>query len=64
MENGVLLCEHHHVIVHRQGWHIQFDARGHPEFIRFLAVSSGFGDQVGVIPAWWVDEGVMVSLGP
>ncbi|MGH3888139.1 MAG: DNA methyltransferase [Pseudonocardiaceae bacterium] len=27
-----------------------------------LAVSSGFGDQVGVDPAWRVDEGVMVSL--
>jgi hypothetical protein len=30
---------------------------------RFLAVSSGFGDQVGVVLAWRVDEGVMVSLG-
>jgi aryl-alcohol dehydrogenase-like predicted oxidoreductase len=30
--------------------------------IRFLAVSSGFGDQVRVVPAWWVDEGVIVSL--
>ena len=30
---------------------------------RFLAVSSGFGDQVGVVPAWRVDEGVVVSLG-
>jgi hypothetical protein len=29
---------------------------------RFLAVSSGFGDQVGVVAAWRVDEGVMVSL--
>ena len=29
----------------------------------FLAVSSGFGDQVGVVPAWRVDEGVVVSLG-
>jgi hypothetical protein len=28
----------------------------------FLAVSSGFGDQVDVVPAWWVDEGVTVSL--
>jgi bifunctional DNA-binding transcriptional regulator/antitoxin component of YhaV-PrlF toxin-antitoxin module len=28
-----------------------------------LAVSSGFGDQIGVDPAWRVDEGVMVSLG-
>jgi O-methyltransferase involved in polyketide biosynthesis len=29
---------------------------------RLLAVSSGFGDQVSVVPAWRVDEGVMVSL--
>jgi hypothetical protein len=29
----------------------------------FLAVSSGFGDQVCVVPAWRVDEGVSVSLG-
>jgi hypothetical protein len=28
-----LLCEHHHVIVHRQGWHIRLDARGYPQFI-------------------------------
>ncbi|MGH3054279.1 MAG: transposase family protein, partial [Gaiellaceae bacterium] len=31
-------------------------------FKRFLAVSSGFGDQVRVDPAWRVDEGVNVSL--
>jgi hypothetical protein len=30
--------------------------------IRFLAVSSGFGHQVSVVPAWRVDEGVIVSL--
>jgi len=30
--------------------------------IRFLAVSSGFGDQVSVGSAWRVDEGVVVSL--
>jgi DNA-directed RNA polymerase specialized sigma24 family protein len=29
---------------------------------RFLAVSSGFGDQVCVVPAWRVDEGVIISL--
>jgi Domain of unknown function (DUF222) len=33
LSNMCLLCEHHHVIVHRQGWHIRLDARGHPEFI-------------------------------
>jgi hypothetical protein len=32
------------------------------DFDGFLAVSSGFGDQVCVVPAWWVDEGVVVSL--
>lgn len=31
-------------------------------FPGFLAVSSGFGDQVGVVAAWRVDEGVIVSL--
>ena len=36
--NMCLLCEHHHVIVHRQGWHIRLDARGHPEFIPPKAV--------------------------
>jgi hypothetical protein len=30
--------------------------------IGFLAVSSGFGDQVGVVAVWRVDEGVIVSL--
>lgn len=33
LSNMCLLCEHHHVIVHRQGWHIRIDAREHPEFI-------------------------------
>jgi hypothetical protein len=33
LSNMCLLCEHHHVIVHRQGWHIRLDTRGHPEFI-------------------------------
>jgi hypothetical protein len=33
LANLCLLCEAHHVIVHRQGWHIRLDARGHPEFI-------------------------------
>ncbi|MDT7712819.1 MAG: hypothetical protein QOG46_1508 [Pseudonocardiales bacterium] len=32
LDNMCLLCEYHHVIVHRQGWHIRLDARGHPEF--------------------------------
>jgi len=33
LSNMCLLCEAHHVIVHRQGWHIRLDARGYPEFI-------------------------------
>lgn len=33
LHNMCLLCEHHHVIVHRQGWHIRLDGRGRPEFI-------------------------------
>jgi hypothetical protein len=32
------------------------------DVLRFLAVSSGFGDQVCVVPACRVDEGVIVSL--
>ena len=31
--NMCLLCEYHHTIVHRQGWHIRLDAGGRPEFI-------------------------------
>ena len=31
--NMCLLCEYHHTIVHRQGWHIRLDGRGRPEFI-------------------------------
>jgi hypothetical protein len=33
LSNMCLLCEYHHVIVHRQGWHIRLDARGYPDFI-------------------------------
>ncbi|MGQ0779454.1 MAG: DUF222 domain-containing protein [Pseudonocardiales bacterium] len=33
LTNLCLLCEYHHVIVHRQGWHIRLDGRGLPEFI-------------------------------
>ena len=33
IENMCLLCERHHVIVHRQGWHIRLDGRGFPEFV-------------------------------
>ncbi|MGB8199204.1 MAG: DUF222 domain-containing protein, partial [Pseudonocardiaceae bacterium] len=33
LSNMCLLCEHHHVMVHRQGWGIRLDARRYPEFI-------------------------------
>ena len=38
------------------------DTRKPAEYDGFVAVSSGFGDQVSVVPAWRVDEGVSVSL--
>jgi Domain of unknown function (DUF222) len=33
LANMCLLCEHHHVMVHRQDWGIRLDARRYPEFI-------------------------------
>lgn len=30
--NMCLLCEYHHIIVHRQRWHIRLDGHGRPEF--------------------------------
>jgi len=33
LSNMCLLCEYHHTIVHRQGWHIRLDDHGRPEFI-------------------------------
>ncbi len=33
LRNMCLLCEYHHTIVHRQGWHIRLDGRGRPEFL-------------------------------
>lgn len=38
LHNMCLLCEYHHTIVHRQGWHIKLNAR-HPEFIPPATVS-------------------------
>ena len=32
LDNGVLLCGHHHAVVHRDGWTIQIAADGIPEF--------------------------------
>jgi hypothetical protein len=42
--------------------HFEAQREGGSARIRFLAVSSGFGHQVSVVPAWRVDEGVIVSL--
>ncbi|MGQ0845675.1 MAG: DUF222 domain-containing protein [Sporichthyaceae bacterium] len=33
LDNGVLLCEPHHVQVHHRGWQVRLDAHGIPEFI-------------------------------
>jgi hypothetical protein len=38
--NMCLLCEYHHTIVHRQGWHIRLDGRGRPEFIPPKAIDA------------------------
>jgi len=38
ISNMCLLCEYHHMLVHRQGWHIRLDGRGRPEFIPPKAV--------------------------
>jgi hypothetical protein len=33
LDNLALLCDHHHRVVHHDGWHIQFGPDGHPELI-------------------------------
>ncbi len=33
LDNGVLLCGHHHTVVHNDGWDIRIAADGVPEFI-------------------------------
>ncbi|MGH3913965.1 MAG: DUF222 domain-containing protein [Pseudonocardiaceae bacterium] len=38
IDNLCLLCQYHHTIVHRQGWHIRLDGRGRLEFIPPQAV--------------------------
>jgi transposase len=45
------------------GCRARFMIRDRDGKFRFLAVSSGLVDQVCVVSAWRVDEGVMVSLG-
>ena len=41
LHNLCLLCEYHHVVVHRQHWHVRLDARGHPEFIPPRVIDPG-----------------------
>ncbi|MGH3495956.1 MAG: DUF222 domain-containing protein [Nocardioidaceae bacterium] len=41
LANGVLLCGHHHRLVHTADWHCQMAADGHPEFL----------------PPAWIDPG-------
>lgn len=51
-------------IARKNGWTIaEYVGEREPKALRLLAVSSGFGDQVGVDAAWRVDEGVRVPLG-
>ena len=32
LSNLVLLCGHHHRLIHHDGWHVQLDRHGLPEF--------------------------------
>ncbi|GAA5009963.1 hypothetical protein GCM10023317_46170 [Actinopolymorpha pittospori] len=31
--NGVLLCQHHHTVIHTKGWTVRMGDDGHPEYI-------------------------------
>jgi hypothetical protein len=33
IENGCLLCEYHHALVHREGWGVRLARNGYPEFV-------------------------------
>jgi hypothetical protein len=33
VDNGAMLCEFHHRLVHRQGWTVRLGPDRHPEFI-------------------------------
>ncbi|GAA5027491.1 HNH endonuclease [Actinopolymorpha pittospori] len=33
LNNGVLLCQHHHTVIHTQGWTVRMSNDGHPEYI-------------------------------
>ncbi|MGW5363547.1 DUF222 domain-containing protein [Actinopolymorpha pittospori] len=33
LDNGVLLCQHHHTTIHTQGWTVRMGPGGHPEYL-------------------------------
>ncbi|MGW5363512.1 DUF222 domain-containing protein [Actinopolymorpha pittospori] len=33
LNNGVLLCQHHHTVIHTKGWTVRMGSDGHPEYI-------------------------------
>ncbi|MGW5364909.1 DUF222 domain-containing protein, partial [Actinopolymorpha pittospori] len=33
LNNGVLLCQHHHTVIHTKGWTVRMGDNGHPEYI-------------------------------
>ncbi|GAA4984162.1 HNH endonuclease signature motif containing protein [Actinopolymorpha pittospori] len=33
LNNGVLLCQHHHTVIHTKGWTVRMGPDGHPEYI-------------------------------
>ncbi|MGW5364811.1 DUF222 domain-containing protein [Actinopolymorpha pittospori] len=33
LNNGVLLCQHHHTTIHTQGWTVRMSDDGHPEYL-------------------------------
>ncbi|MGW5359181.1 HNH endonuclease [Actinopolymorpha pittospori] len=33
LNNGVLLCQHHHTLIHTQGWTVRMSDNGHPEYL-------------------------------
>ncbi|WP_192756541.1 HNH endonuclease [Actinopolymorpha pittospori] len=32
LNNGVLLCQHHHTTIHTKGWTVRMSNDGHPEY--------------------------------
>lgn len=34
VHNGVLLCRHHHVFLHKRKWYVEFDENGIPQVHR------------------------------